>query len=67
MGPSWGTLGALEASGALLGLSSGSPGALSGLSWALLEPSWGPQRPLLGSWDSCWAILEAIAQKETGV
>ena len=31
----------LEASGTLLGLSSGPLGALLGLSWALLGPSWG--------------------------
>ena len=53
----------LEASGTLLGLSSGPPGALLGLSWALLGPSWGPQGPLLGL---SGAILEAIEQKRRG-
>ena len=43
-----------------MGLSSGPLGALLGLSWALLGPSWGPQGPLLGL---SWAILEAIDQK----
>ena len=50
----------LEASGTLLGLSSGPLGALLGLSWALLGPSWGSLGPLLGL---SWAILEAIDQK----
>ena len=50
----------LEGSEALVDLSSGSLGALLGLSWALLGPSWGPQGPLLGL---SWGILEAIDQK----
>ena len=53
----------LEASGTLLGLSSGPLGTLLGLSWALLGPSWGPLGPLLGL---SWAILEAIDQKSFG-
>eukprot|EP00959_Pyramimonas_sp_CCMP1952_P458607 9476901-Pyramimonas_sp.AAC.2 len=50
----------LEASGTLLGLSSGPLGALLGLPWALLGPSWSPRGALLGL---SWAILEAIEQQ----
>ena len=63
-----------EASGTLLGLSSGPLGALLGLSWALLGPSWGPQgqtrreflfrSPLgprkIASWGPLGALLDAL-------